>query len=201
MLRSIPGVIINYYLIINVLFLLHFNFNIFFFFWALDILPSPSTCNPLPSTLDQKANSVLSNHEQFYWFDLIKFNCLLFTFCTVSYRNFSPYFFVLTNFDSSWRHTHATTHVSGKQEICAETTHLIRFLFCRGNKYSSRCLAGFYRKKTQNLPLALRTCEKNWTRLVGVYISENISRLNKGKQFRTGHSPPKSTAFSSYFSS
>ena len=29
----------------------------FYFFWTLDILPSPSTCNPLPSTLDQKADS------------------------------------------------------------------------------------------------------------------------------------------------
>ena len=50
--KCIPSVIINYYLIIYVLFLLHFNFNIYlfiyFFIWTLDILPSPSTCNPLP---------------------------------------------------------------------------------------------------------------------------------------------------------
>ena len=43
------------YLIIDLLLLL---LLLFFFFWTLDILPSPSTCNPLPSTLDQKADSL-----------------------------------------------------------------------------------------------------------------------------------------------
>ena len=44
------------YLIIDLLLLL--LLLLFFFFYILDVLPSPSTCNPLPSTLDQKADSL-----------------------------------------------------------------------------------------------------------------------------------------------
>ena len=68
-------------------------------------------------------------------FFLIKFNCLLFKFLTVSYRNFfSRYLFVLTDFDSSRRHTHATTHAWRKQEIRAKVTSLDSIFFFRGNK-------------------------------------------------------------------
>ena len=48
-------------------------------------------------------------------------NILLFTLFTFSYRNFfSLYLFVLTYFDSSRRHTHATTHAIGTQIVRAK---------------------------------------------------------------------------------
>ena len=59
----------------------------------------------------------------------------------------SRYFFVLTNFDSLRRHTHATTHALGKQEIRAKMMSLDSLFFCRGNKWSFCSLAGFYRRK------------------------------------------------------
>ena len=98
-------------------------------------------------------------------------NIPLFTF---SYRIFSRYLFVLTYFDSSRRHTHATTHVTGTQIVRAKMTSLDA-IFCRGNKSSSRSLARFSRRKHKNLPLALRAREKELSSTCGqVYIGTNI---------------------------
>ena len=59
---------------------------------------------------------------------------------TLSYREFFP-LFVLTYFDSSRRHTHATTHATVKQIVRAKMTSLDA-IFCRGNRSSSRSLHG-----------------------------------------------------------
>ena len=50
---------------------------------------------------------------------------------------FLRYLLVLTYFDSSRRHTHATTHATGTQIVRAKMTSL-EMTFCRGNKSSSR---------------------------------------------------------------
>ena len=87
---------------------------------------------------------------------------------------FSRYLFVLTYFDSSRRHTHATTHVTGTQIVRAKMTSLDA-IFCRGNKSSSRSLARFSRRKHKNLPLALRAREKELSSTCRqVYIGTNI---------------------------
>ena len=74
--------------------------------------------------------------------------------------------FVLTYFHSSRRHTHTTTHATGKQIVRAKMTSLDA-IFCRGNKSSFRSLARFCRRKHKNLPLALRARDKIWALLVG----------------------------------
>ena len=59
---------------------------------------------------------------------------------------FFRYLFVLTYFDSSRRHTHATTHAAGTQTGRTKMTSFDA-IFCRGNKSSSRSLARFCRRK------------------------------------------------------
>ena len=59
---------------------------------------------------------------------------------------FFRYLFVLTYFDSSRRHTQATTHAAGTQIGLTKMTSLDA-IFCRGNKSSSRSLARFCRRK------------------------------------------------------
>ena len=72
---------------------------------------------------------------------------LLFNLFTFSYRNFFfRYLFVLTYFDSSRRHTHATTHATGTQIVRAKMTSLDA-IFYRGNMSRSRSHARFCRRK------------------------------------------------------
>ena len=59
---------------------------------------------------------------------------------------FFCYLFVLTYVDSSWRHTHATTHPIGMQILRNKMTSLDA-IFRRGNKSSSSSLACFCRRK------------------------------------------------------
>ena len=76
-------------------------------------------------------------------------NILLFNLFTFSYRNFFfRYLFVLTYFDSSRRHTHATTHATGTQIVRAKMTSLDA-IFYRGNmsRSRSRSHARFCRRK------------------------------------------------------
>ena len=64
MLRSIPGVIINYYLIINVLFLLPFNFNIYLL--LLFFLFGPSTYYPHPRHVTLYPRRSTKRQTRFY---------------------------------------------------------------------------------------------------------------------------------------
>ena len=75
---------------------------------------------------------------------------------------FFRYLFVLTYFDSSRGHKHAT----GTQIVPAKMMSL-DVIFCRGNKSSPRSLTRFCCRKHKNVPLKLRTHEKIWARLVG----------------------------------
>ena len=59
---------------------------------------------------------------------------------------FFRYLFVLTYVDSSWRHTHATTHPTGMQMFHAKMMSLDA-IFCKGNKSSSSSLAHFCLRK------------------------------------------------------
>ena len=68
-----------------------------------------------------RLNSQISQDGTFVHYPFFVLNIPLFTF---SYRIFSRYLFVLTYFDSSRRHTHATTHVTGTQIVRA---FLMRF--------------------------------------------------------------------------
>ena len=77
-----------------------------------------------------KAEGHLSHMKRDLTF-LVKFNCLLFTFFTVSYRNFFPLF------------------------VCFD-------IFSVGETSGALALSlAFTAENTNNLPLALRTCEKN----------------------------------------
>ena len=65
--------------------------------------------------------------------------------------------FAFTYFHSSRRHTHATTHATGKQIVRAKMTSLDAIL-CRGNKSSFRSLARFCRRKhKKSTPRASRS--------------------------------------------
>ena len=75
-------------------------------------------------------------------------------------------------------------HTRSKQ-FAPKWRHLIKIFFCRGQQVELSLSRWLLPQKTHNLPLALRTCEKNWTRLVGVYISKNISQFNQVKQNTT----------------
>ena len=91
----------------------------------------------------RRLNSQIS-HGTFVHYPFFLLNIPL---CTFSYRIFfSRYLFVLTYFDSSRRHTHATTHAAGTQIGLTKMTSLDA-IFCRGNKSSSRSLARFCRRK------------------------------------------------------
>ena len=77
-----------------------------------------------------------------YWTFLYLLCYILLSLIGIFFR----YLFVLTYFDSSRRHTHATTHATGTQIVRAKMTSLDA-IFCRGNNSSSRSLARFYRRK------------------------------------------------------
>ena len=85
---------------------------------------------------------------------------------TFSYRNFFRYLFVLTYFDSSRRHTNATTHATGTQIVRAKMTSLDA-IFCWGNKSSSCSLARFCRRKHKNSTDHASRSWKIWARLAG----------------------------------
>ena len=72
----------------------------------------------------------------------------------------SRYLFVLTNFDSLRRHTHATTHALGKQEIRAKMRSLDSLFFAGETSGAFALSLAFTAENMNNLPLALRTCEK-----------------------------------------
>ena len=90
-----------------------------------------------------RLNSQISQDGTFVHYPFFVLNIPLFTF---SYRIFSRYLFVLTYFDSSRRHTNATTHATGTQIVRAKMTSLDA-IFCWGNKSSSCSLARFCRRK------------------------------------------------------
>ena len=76
--------------------------------------------------------------------------------------NYDSWFgLVLTYFDCSRRHTHATTHATGTQIVRDKMTSLDA-IFCRGNKSSSRSLARFCRRKHKK-PIARASC--SWKNL------------------------------------
>ena len=73
--------------------------------------------------------------------------------------------FVLTYFDSSRPHTHATTHATGKQIVRAKMTSLDA-IFCRGNKSSSHFLARFYSRKHKK---STARASRSWKKLSSTY--------------------------------
>ena len=119
-----------------------------------------------------RLNSQISQDGTFVHYP---FFCIKHSFVYFLLSDFSRYLFVLTYFDSSRRHTHATTHVTGTQIVRAKVTSLDA-IFCRGNKSTSRSLARFSRRKHKNLPLALRAREKELSSTCRqVYIGTNKS--------------------------
>ena len=75
-----------------------------------------------------------------------------------------PFGLVFTYFDSSRRHTHATTHATGTQIVRAKMTSLNVILF-RGNKSSSGSLAGFCCRKQKIYRSRVALVKKNWAPL------------------------------------
>ena len=69
---------------------------------------------------------------------------------------FLRYLLVLTYFDSSRQHTHATTHTTGTQIVRAKMTSL-EMTFCRGNKLSSRSPLSCRRKHKKSTARASRS--------------------------------------------
>ena len=110
-----------------------------------------------------RLNSQISQNGPFVHYLFFVLNIPLLTF---SYRNFYRYLFVLTYFDSSRRHTNATTHATGTQIVRAKMTSLDA-IFCRGNKSSSCSLARFCRRKHKNSTDHASRSRKIWARLVG----------------------------------
>ena len=118
-----------------------------------------------------RLNSQISQDGTFVHYP---FFCIEHSFVYFLLSVFSRYLFVLTYFDSSRRHTHATTHATGTQIVRAKMTSLDA-IFCRGNKSSSRSLARFSRRKHKNLRLALRARKKELSSTCRqVYIGTNI---------------------------
>ena len=128
-------------------FVLSARTTIFFFYVLFHGVCKP--CNELETSWDW--------HYLFF-----VLNIPLFTF---SYRIFSRYLFVLTYFDSSRRHTNATTHATGTQIVRAKMTSLDA-IFCRGNKSSSCSLARFCRRKDRNSTDRASRSWKIWARLI-----------------------------------
>ena len=215
---------------------------------------------------DREGRKCSKPHETWLEFFLIKFNCLLFTFFTVSYLNFYPLFVCFDKLSKLRDDTRTRQHTrQGSKKFAQKWPHLCNKLRCplnaiccliykqgfpdvnRGIKESpiigrlcvlacnetnwylvpwlklilnqihvywgtrynlirfffageaSRALAlslSFTAENINNLPLALRTCEKNWAQLVGKSTSARIfhgwTRSNSSEQFIP---PPKSNAF------
>ena len=110
-----------------------------------------------------RLNSQISQNGTFVHYLFFVLNIPLLTF---SYRNFFRYLFVLTYFDSSRRHTNATTHATGTQIVRAKMTSLDA-IFCWGNKSSFCSLARFCRRKHKNSTDHASRSWKIWARLVG----------------------------------
>ena len=112
-----------------------------------------------PKHLETELTNITRRHFCSYPFFVL--NILLFTLFTFSYRNFfSRYLFVFTYFDSSRRHTHATTHATGTQIVRAKMMSPDA-IFSAGE--TSRALAfslAFAAENIKNPPLVLRVREK-----------------------------------------
>ena len=96
---------------------------------------------------DHEGRKSSKPHETWIEFFLNKFNCLLFTFFTVSYLNFYPLFVC---FDKLWQleTTRARDNTRVREARNSRQNDLTWFdFFCRGNRQSSRSLAGLYRRK------------------------------------------------------
>ena len=123
--------------------------------WCMQTLQRARNVLKLNSQISQNGTSV------HYLFFVVNIPLL-----TFSYRNFFRYLFVLTYFDSSRRHTNATTHATGTQIVRAKMTSLDA-IFCWGNKSSSCSLARFCRRKHKNSTDHASRSWKIWVRLVG----------------------------------
>ena len=132
----------------------NFFFFLRFFSWRMQTLQRARNVLRLNSQISQDGTFV---HYLFF-----VLNIPLFTF---SYRIFSRYLFVLTYFDSSRRHTNATTHATGTQIVRAKMTSLDA-IFSRGNKSSSCSLARFCRRKDRNSTDRASRSWKIWARLI-----------------------------------
>ena len=129
----------------------------FFYFLAYvnlaTILMYLNSTDEGPKCLETELTNITRRH--FCSLSVLVLNIPLFPLFTFSYQNFFRYLFVLTYFDSSRRHKHAT----GTQIVPAKMMSL-DVIFCRGNKSNSRSLTQFCCRKHKNVPLKLRTREK-----------------------------------------
>ena len=143
-----------------------------------------------------KVGSLLSYMKRNLNFFLIKFNCLLFTFFTVS-SELLPVICLFWQTLTAWDDTRTRQHMrQGSKKFAPKWPHLIRFFFAGETSRVLALLLAFTAENINNLPLALHTCAKNWAQPCRqVYISKNISRLNQVKQFRTVHSPSQVQRF------
>ena len=89
-----------------------------------------------PKRLETKRTNITRRHFCSLTIFCIEHSFIYFLFSEFFLR----YLFVLTYFDSSRRHTHATTHATRTQIVRAKMASLDA-IFCRGNKSSSRSLA------------------------------------------------------------
>ena len=144
---------------------------------------------------DREGRTFSKPHETWLEFVLIKFNCLLFTFFTVSYLNIYPLFLC---FDKFWQleTTHARDNTRVREARILRQNDLTWFDFFAGETSKALALSlAFTAENINNLPLALRTCEKNWAQPVGKSTSARIfhgwTRSNSFEQFIP---PPKSNA-------
>ena len=88
---------------------------------------------------------------------------------------FVYYLFVLTYVDSSWRHTHVTTHPTGMQYFAPNWRHLMRF-FAGATSRALALLLAFAAGNIKNLPRRLCTHEKIRARLVGKSVFDSKLR-------------------------
>ena len=88
----------------------------------------------------------------------IQLNYAFFASCILDFVLFIYIYtciFVFLYVDSSWWHTHATTHPTGMPIACTKMTSLDA-IFCRGNKSRSHSLACFcHRKHKKSITQAL----------------------------------------------
>ena len=128
-------------------------FFTFFFSWRMQTLQRARNVLRLNSQISQNGTFV---HYPFF--------CIEHSFVYFLLSEFFPLFVCLTYFDSSRRHTNATTHATGTQIVRAKMTSLDA-IFCRGNKSSSCSLARFCRRKDRNSTDRASRSWKIWTRL------------------------------------
>ena len=128
-------------------------FFTFFFSWRMQTLQRARNVLRLNSQISQNGTFV---HYPFF--------CIEHSFVYFLLSEFFPLFVCLTYFDSSRRHTNATTHATGTQIVRAKMTSLDA-IFCRGNTSSSCSLARFCRRKDRNSTDRASRSWKIWTRL------------------------------------